>query len=132
MEHPSIAPAVAPRARGSRTATASGTKKSGARCFDVPCAIMRQMPIIMPQPMCTTLFIGSGIGSRKRNHHRKLPQVGDVVVHALSGQIPGGRSLLKGHPNEGRPGPYANEHTCKVVGLLAGFKGNVPACALLE
>jgi len=53
--------------------------------------------------------------------------VGDVVVHALSGQIPGGRSLLEGHPNEGRPGPYANEHTCKVVGLLAGFKGNVPA-----
>jgi len=50
-----------------------------------------------------------------------------VRGNALLGQRPGGKSLLEGHSDEGRPGPYADEHTCKVVGLLAGFKGNVPA-----
>jgi hypothetical protein len=29
-----------------------------------------------------------------------------------------GEARLEGHPAEGRPGPYASEHTCKVVGLF--------------
>jgi len=56
--------------------------------------------------------------------------VGDVVVHALSGQIPGGRSLLEGHPNEGRPGPYADEHTRKVVGLSLASRATFQPCLL--
>jgi hypothetical protein len=36
---------------------------------------------------------------------------------ALSGYRSDGRSLLEGHPADGRPGPRADEHARKVVGL---------------
>jgi DNA invertase Pin-like site-specific DNA recombinase len=58
-------------------------------------------------------------------HHLKPCQADEVMVHALSGHRPGGRSLLEGHPGERRPGPYASEHTRKVVGLFLASRATL-------
>ena len=46
--------------------------------------------------------------------------------NALSGYRSDGRSLLEGNPVDGRPGPYADEHTRNVVGLSLVQRGDVP------
>ena len=40
--------------------------------------------------------------------------------NALSGYRSDGRSLLEGNPVEGRPGPYADEHTRQSGGAIVG------------
>jgi len=102
MGHPSIAPAAVPRGRGSLTAMARGSKKSGARSSDVRCVTMKPMLTKMHQKTCTTLFTRSGIGKESRD--RLFNLLVERAAPALSGHIPDGRSLLEGHPNEGRPG----------------------------
>lgn len=46
---------------------------------------------------------------------------------ALSGYRSDGRSILEGHPDEGMPGPHADEHARKVMGLSLVQRGEVPA-----
>ena len=102
MGYHSIAPTAVPGGRGSPTAMARGSKKSGARYSAVQCVTMKLMLTIMHQKICTTLFIMSGIG--KESRARLFNLLVERAAPALSGQIPDGRSLLEGHPNEGRPG----------------------------
>jgi putative transposase len=47
-------------------------------------------------------------------------------MNALSGYRSDGRSLLEGHPADGRPGRSADEQTCKVVRLVLAQRGKVP------
>ncbi len=53
-----------------------------------------------------------------RNGQRVKERGGKLLAeNALLDYRPGGRSIPEGHPCEGMPGPYANEHTWNVVGL---------------
>ena len=96
MGHPSIAPAAVPRGRGSLTAMARGSKKSGARSSDVRCVTMKPMLTKMHQKTCTTLFTMNGIGKESRD--RLFNLLVERAAPALSGHIPDGRSPALGTP----------------------------------
>ena len=125
--HRNIARDVARRERGSRTFVANASMRNGESCSGVLPVTMRPMPTSMPQRMCIARSIGSGIGSHEKRRLRRPQQAAEVMHTPSPATGRGGEACQRGTPAKfGRPGPYANEHTCQSGGAIAGPRGDVP------